>query len=126
MKYRTMTALLFASAFSTLAMAQSDFTATWEIPDTIGDNDYNMIHLDINAGSRFLAVNGIMSNGTQSTPATGSCYEISPGTHHCSLSVSAATYAITVVLPSLNGTVEWLGIDGEVGESADLFLVDLD
>jgi hypothetical protein len=103
-----MRALTFCIAllFPALASAQSDYSLAWKIIGTIGDNKYNELALDINEGTRFLSLNGVLisSENNAGAPATGTCFFGSEENIYCSLSASTTVFSLTI-RPTLSGTI---------------------
>lgn len=118
--------LAMVMAFPALAFGQSDYAVTWSITGGIGSNDYKELRLDINEGSRYLAVNGILVTAANSaTPATGTCMLLTSGNITCTMSVSSAVYSIEVS-SDLNGTIRQIDQgNGTVASSAALKFVSL-
>ena len=118
--------LAMVMAFPALAFGQSDYAVTWSITGGIGSNDYKELRLDINEGSRYLAVNGILVTAANTAaPVTGTCMFLTSGNISCSMTVSAAVYNIEIS-SDLNGTIQQIDQGaGTVANSAALKFVSM-
>lgn len=98
--------VLLFSLVACQAVAQSDYYLVFRFPQGLvigGDNYYEMT-LDANRGTRFLALNGVMTSAGGSAPATGTCFFTNQGGAFCNLQVDQNSHTMNLG-PSLTGTM---------------------
>lgn len=102
------------------ALAQSDYAITFAIPGGLTTQNLTTLELDVDAGDRYLAVNGALLDANRfSTAVTGTCFFTSGGGVACSL--QADQNSLTVALDSnLNGTIEIKNSNGSTFDSASI------
>jgi len=98
--------LILALMFPGFAFAQSDYHAVWDIPNkiTLGNTVFTELRLDINEGTRYLTINGILSTGTTARPTTGTCFITTSGIIHCSMTIDFLVMSV-VLAPDQKGSI---------------------
>lgn len=88
------------------AIAQSDYAITWTIVGSIGTNQYTTLKLDLNEGTRYLSVDGVLETSSNTaTPTTGTCMLLTSGNVSCNL-LAGPVYFVVEITPTLAGTIQ--------------------
>lgn len=134
----TSIAIMLLVTASSNTLAQSDFALTFDIPDGVNctdqdtEGDCSTLELDVNIGSRYVAVNGAIMTGEGQNVAfvEGTCTEKSSADgFQCILDFVGSAGAITLDLQqSLDGSIATLfpaymqGIDDTLTDSSSITL----
>ena len=110
-------------AFTGTAIAQSDASLTWSIS---GVADIAQITMDAEFTSRYIAVNGVVTNTRNiSVPVTGTCFGTTTGGAYCTFFIAGGRLIELTLQSSLNGTIRALDSNLIVTDSGTVTLTDL-
>ncbi len=104
----------FLALLSLSAHAQSDYAATWTMSGIdFGTELDDQLLLDLNVGTRFVAVNGIMLDDEgDAYTVTGSCYFTTGDLVLCTLALDIYTLEVAIDLLDGEGLVQLIDYDG--------------
>ncbi|MDX1490350.1 MAG: hypothetical protein R3332_03630 [Pseudohongiellaceae bacterium] len=113
MKARFFASLLLLIA-TTAAHADSDASLTWALSEvSYGGTQANYLALDINFGTRYIAINGIIElEGNTAVNVTGSCFPSGSGVF-CNASIGNNTASLTIS-ENLTGIFRMFSPDGSL------------